>query len=158
MFENPAVPGQPSPDSPFKDLPNNTGMRVAIRRSLRVGPHSGTEVEDLGIKPDFQHAMTRDDLLNGNVDLIERAASLLVGKPVYVLAGRVVGSEGGKVELTTKNLEWVDVSLNGRPYGSPDVRDGVNSIALGVQLTAGAVVDLQGYAKQALVACRRLAL
>jgi C-terminal processing protease CtpA/Prc len=156
MFESPAAPG---PDSPFKDLPNNAGMRVAIRRSLRVGPHSGTEVEDLGIKPDFQHAMTRDDLLKRNVDLIERAAGLLAGKPVYVLAGKIVSSAAGnKLELTTKNLEWVNVSVNGRPYGSPDVRDGANSIPLGAPLTTGAVVDLQGFAKQALVAGRRLTL
>ena len=153
MFAKPTKPG---PESPFEDLPNNAGMRVAIRRSLRVGPHSGTEVEDLGIKPDCQHAMTRDDLLKGNVDLIERAASLLAGKPAYVLAGKVVsGRSDSKLELTTKNLEWVNVSVNGRPCASPDVHDGVDSIPLDVQLAAGAVVDVQGFAKRVLVASRR---
>src|SRR5262249_55732320 len=153
MFAKPTKPG---PESPFEDLPNNAGMRVAIRRSLRVGPHSGTEVEDLGIKPDFQHAMTRDDLLKGNVDLIERAAGLLAGKPAYVLAGKVVsGRSDSKLELTTKNLEWVNVSVNGRPCASPDVHDGVDSIPLDVQVTAGAVVDVQGFAKRVLVASRR---
>jgi hypothetical protein len=129
---------------------------AATFSATRVGPHSGTEVEDLGIKPDFQHAMTRDDLLKGNVDLIERAAGLLAGKPVYVLAGKVVsGRADSTLELMTKNLEWVNVSVNGRACSSPNVHDGVESIPLGVQLAAGAVVDVQGFAKHALVAGRR---
>jgi len=42
-----------SPPSPFQTLPNEAGMSVAIRRSLRVGPRAGTEVEDLGVTPDI---------------------------------------------------------------------------------------------------------
>jgi C-terminal processing protease CtpA/Prc len=60
----------PPPDdnsSPYKPLPNGANMRVAIRRTLRVGELSGTPVEDLGVRPDAIHALTRDDLLQGNV-------------------------------------------------------------------------------------------
>jgi hypothetical protein len=42
-------------DSPYLPLPNGAGMRVAVRRTLRVGKRAGTPVEDLGIIPDACH-------------------------------------------------------------------------------------------------------
>ena len=60
----------------FPALPKGTTFRVAIRRTTRVGPRSGVPVEDLGVEPDAFHPTTRADLLQGNVDLIARAASL----------------------------------------------------------------------------------
>jgi len=77
------------PDSIYELLPDGANMRVAIRRTLRVGERSGTPVEDLGIQPDFIHEMTRTDLLDGNVDLIEFAASKLAGMPVRALKGQI---------------------------------------------------------------------
>jgi len=64
-------------DSPFRPLPKEAGLRVAYRRSLRVGAQAGNDVEDFGVRADYVHDMTRNDILNGNVDLIEYAASLL---------------------------------------------------------------------------------
>jgi hypothetical protein len=52
-------------------------MRVAIRRTLRVGPQAGTEIEDLGVEPDVTHRTTLPDLLGNDVDLLEEAARLL---------------------------------------------------------------------------------
>ncbi|MET4720722.1 hypothetical protein ABIF63_004828 [Bradyrhizobium japonicum] len=52
-------------------------MRVAIRRTLRVGAQAGTEIEDLGIEPDKIHEPTVQDLLNNDVDLFQAAAELL---------------------------------------------------------------------------------
>ncbi|MFF3448617.1 S41 family peptidase [Streptomyces sp. NPDC002667] len=65
------------PDSPYVPLPKGTGMRVAVRRTLRVGARSGTPVEDLGVVPDKIHRMTRRDLLEGNTDLLNRAGRML---------------------------------------------------------------------------------
>lgn len=70
--------------SPLEPLPQGADMRVAIRRTLRVGPEAGTELEDLGVTPDERHQMTRADLLEGNVDLLRHAARLLSGQPVAV--------------------------------------------------------------------------
>jgi len=67
-----------APNSPFKALPREAGLRVAFRRALRVGPQIGNDVEDFGVMPDHFHRMTRNDVLKGNVDLINYAASLLV--------------------------------------------------------------------------------
>jgi hypothetical protein len=64
-------------DEPFRPLPKGAGMRVAIRRGLRVGKRAGIPVEDLGIVPDEQHRMTRGDVLGTNEDLLNHAAALL---------------------------------------------------------------------------------
>jgi hypothetical protein len=53
-------------------------LRVAFRRSQRIGPQIGNDVEDFGIRPDYVYDMTRNDLLKGNVDLINYAIGLLV--------------------------------------------------------------------------------
>lgn len=58
-------------------LPANTDMRIAIRRTTRVGANAGMPLEDLGVVPDKLHRMTHNDLLNGNPDLLEAAAALL---------------------------------------------------------------------------------
>lgn len=67
----------PGPNSPFRDLPRGANMRVAIRRTTRVGANSGLPLEDLGVQPDEVHRMTRNDVLNGNQDLVEAATALL---------------------------------------------------------------------------------
>ncbi len=47
----------------FKKLPKGTSMRVAIRRSTRVGEMSGMPLEDLGVIPDAPvYKMTRNDV------------------------------------------------------------------------------------------------
>ena len=54
-------------------------MRVAIRRTLRVGLQAGTEIEDLGVEPTDVHDLTLRDLLERprDADLLEAAAKLL---------------------------------------------------------------------------------
>ena len=56
-------------------------MRVSVRRTLRVGKLDGAPLEDLGVRRDEPHYMTRDDVLHGNRHLIEHAASLLERLP-----------------------------------------------------------------------------
>ncbi len=65
----------PGTDSPFEALPGGADMRVAIRRTTRVGDNAGLPLEDLGVQPDAIHRMTRDDVLEGNRDLIAAAAA-----------------------------------------------------------------------------------
>ncbi|UCH97096.1 MAG: peptidase S41, partial [Candidatus Aminicenantes bacterium] len=60
-------------------LPKNASFRVSIRRTTRVGKNIGMPLEDLGVVPDHIHYMTKNDLLDKNVDLIEKAASILAG-------------------------------------------------------------------------------
>jgi hypothetical protein len=65
------------PESPIEALPNGANMRVAIRRTTRVGDNAGLPLEDLGVVPDRTHQLTRNDLMNGNPDLINEAARIL---------------------------------------------------------------------------------
>ncbi len=61
----------------LRPLPKGGNMRIAIRRTLRVGPQAGTEIEDLGVTPDATHPLTRRDLESSDADLMEAAARLL---------------------------------------------------------------------------------
>jgi hypothetical protein len=151
---------QPSVSSPLIDLPNNAGMRVAIRRSVRVGTHAGTEVEDLGVKPDERHRMTRDDLLNDNVALIEHAAELLTKMPVRALSATVATKSAADFTLavTSKNVGRIDIAVDERPRLSRDVTDGTAQIPVAVAPAAGAKVDIKGYAAKELVAACRVVL
>ena len=142
--------------SPYAKLPQGTNMRVAIRRGLRVGTLAGTPVEDLGVTPTVQHALTKADILNGNVDLLNRAGKLLAAMPVRRLA--VAATRTGSdlnIVVDADGIDRVDVSVNGRPVASPDVaKASVTVTTTGV--ASGAVVLVEGYQKGALVAARRL--
>jgi C-terminal processing protease CtpA/Prc len=62
---------------PFKPLPGGADFLVAFRRYLRVGDESGNDIEDFGVRCDYRHRMTRNDILSGNVDLIRCAVEIL---------------------------------------------------------------------------------
>lgn len=66
--------------NPFRELPLGSGMRVAIRRSLRVGKNAGIPLEDLGVVADHVHDMSLNDVLHDNIDLLEVAAAMLVAE------------------------------------------------------------------------------
>lgn len=95
-------------DSPLrKTLPNQAGMTIALRRSVRVGLHAGAEVEDFGVTPDIPYRMTRSDLLNENVDLIEYACSLFSALTVHVKSTR----DGLCLDITTEEIKWTDGTM-----------------------------------------------
>lgn len=152
------VPSPADPDTPYKSLPNGADMRVAIRRTLRVGDQSGTPVEDLGITPDSRHAITKDDLLNGNKDLINAAGKILKNMPVRQL--KATASQAGStltIQAVTAGISRIDTYIDGRPMESRDISDGTHNIS--VELPAGAtLLKLAGYKKSKYVAGRKLQL
>jgi C-terminal processing protease CtpA/Prc len=146
---------QANPETPYKTLPNGAAMRVSIRRTLRVGELAGTPVEDLGVVPDRRHELTRRDVLEDNVDLLDAAGALLEQLPKRTL--RLTSSLGGggtlSLQVTTAGIERLDVYVDGRPRASTDVADGASSVT--VSGVAGAdVVRVEGYAAGELVAAR----
>jgi C-terminal processing protease CtpA/Prc len=58
-------------------LPKQASLRVALRRTRRVGPNAGALVEGAGVIPDITHTVTRDDLLHADRDLLACAAQVL---------------------------------------------------------------------------------
>jgi hypothetical protein len=151
-------PAPADPETPYKNLPNGAGMRVAIRRTLRVGDQSGTPVEDLGITPDSRHALTRDDLLSANKDLISEAGKVLKNAPVRLLT--VSTSQAGStltIQVTTVGILRLDTYIDGRPLESLDINDGIRSF--NVDLPAGAnLLELAGYKDDEYVAARKVHL
>lgn len=69
--------------SPFGDLltdANKANFQLGFRRFKRVKRGKGKELEDAGVQSNERYAMTRNDLLNGNQDLKNHAAKLLLTK------------------------------------------------------------------------------
>jgi hypothetical protein len=145
----------PDTASPYAPLPKQADMRVSIRRTLRVGALAGTPVEDLGVRPDVRHEMTRRDVLEGNVDLLEKAGAMLAGRPRRRLDLTAFSTRGNDLvlEMELSGLDRVDVYVDGRPRLSTDVTDGPRELSLDDCGSAG-VVQVQGFAAEELVAAR----
>jgi hypothetical protein len=144
------LPGPSDADSPYEPLPAGTAMRASIRRTLRVHERAGTPLEDLGVEPDVRRNLTRNDLLNGNVDLIDFAAGLLAGLPLRVLdavARPVVGAIR-PIDVTLDNVDRLDVFVDGRPHASRDVSPG--QIVIKVPATVH-TVRLDGWSDSTVV-------
>jgi cytosine/adenosine deaminase-related metal-dependent hydrolase/C-terminal processing protease CtpA/Prc len=157
LMDAPAPPDSPFVDNPFTALPANMGLRVAVRRTVRVGDRSGTPVEDLGVVPDERHAMTRRDLLEGNADLIEHAGRLLAGLPRRRLDAKAKRrARQLTITLTTVGVDRVDVAVAGRPVTSVDVRNGTTEVVLERTAAKGADIGLQAFAAGTLTAALHL--
>jgi C-terminal processing protease CtpA/Prc len=148
----------PAGDSPYRPLPGNAGMRVSMRRTIRVGASAGTVLEDLGVVPDRIHRMTRNDLFEGNPDLIAAAADLIAGLPKRRLMIRLgqVGEAGQEVIADCLGMDRLDVLVNARPLGSLDISDGENGFVM--PLSGNAIADFRGFSNGARVAVRRVQL
>jgi hypothetical protein len=153
---------QGAPSSPFRPIPGGASFRVALRRSMRVGDRSGVLLEELGVAPDEVHPMTKADVLNGNVDLIEHAGRMLaaMGPPCRLSASVVpapaaAGAPQTRIAATTKNLDRVDVFVSDRPRLTLDVEDGTRLIQLPPSAAPVPVV-LNGYRRGRLMVSTRL--
>ncbi|MGW5191194.1 S41 family peptidase [Kribbella sp. NPDC004138] len=147
-------PPPPDETSPYVALPNGANLRVAIRRTLRVGKLAGTPVEDLGVKPQETHRMTRADLLEGNVDLLNRAGELLAAQPVRRLD--LTTSFSGTtltVAIDAQGIDRVDLYVDDRPISSEDLTGPVSIDIL--EVTSGQLLRADGYDAGKLVASRR---
>jgi hypothetical protein len=159
-----------APDSPLREaLPNQAGMTVALRRSVRVGLHAGDEVEDFGVTPDVLYRMTHKDLLEENADLIEYACSLLAALTVHVEAT----PDGLRLDVTTEEIRWtdgtmqrineIDVLVDWRVKHSTKCKQKSVSILLG-RSAEERPIELHGYirmprsADRSLIAVRRVSL
>ena len=149
------LPAPADSESPYRALPNGANMRVAIRRTLRVGELSGTPVEDLGVRPDVMHKLTRADLLEENVDLLDAAGELLAGMPVRRLSVSASVSGGGlSVSIDAAGVDRVDLAVDGRPRASEDVGQGPLTVTI-PGVSAGEL-RVDGYLGGELVASQRV--
>ena len=145
----------PDAETPYAALPEQADMRVAIRRTLRVGKLAGTPVEDLGVRSDVRHEMTRRDVLENNVDLLDVAGALLAARPVrrLWLTPSLAADGTLTLQLGTAGMDRVDVYVDGRPRGSSDVTEGDATLTF-AGASAATTVQVQGFAAGELVAAR----
>lgn len=144
--------------SPYRALPKGAGMRVSIRRTLRVGKLSGTPLEDLGVVPDERYLMTYDDLFAGNKDLLEAAGKMLKKLPVYTLVASLRKSSDGKkhvIKVDSGNFTHLDIFINNRPRRSYHIKDGRHNYRLSAK-ARDKEVRLLGYEGGKLVVSRKL--
>jgi hypothetical protein len=145
--------------SPYEDLPQGAGMRVAIRRTVRVGELSGTPVEDLGVTPDIRYGLTRDDVLKGNVDLLNRAGEILAKMTVHELSATAkVGANGDLVvKLKFANLDRADIAVDDRPRATVDLTGTTATVTI-PQVPNAKTVRIAAYDEGTLAAATTVAL
>lgn len=147
---------------PLEPLPKGARMRVALRRTLRVRDEAGTELEDLGVHPDEQHALTRADILGDNPDLIAHAAAILAKKsPIKFNASVSRAGNKLKCELLTAGVDYVDAFVARRPRGSLNIVNNALTFELPEKdeftIPPAAVdIELRGYARGELICSRRV--
>lgn len=120
--------------SPYEPLPRGADLRVAVRRTTRVGANSGNILEDLGVSPDVPYRMTRNDVMGQNQDLIDTAVDLLAGRPSRSLVIRRIERHRDRaptVHLATRNLTRIEAEAAGRQLSTRTVRR--NRVALPLQ-------------------------
>lgn len=147
--------------SPYVPLPHGADLRVAIRRTVRVGANAGNVVEDLGIIPNHTYQMTRQDLVEGNKDLIEKATEILAQAPVYGIQVDFEIRPGALpiAHVKSRNVTRLDLLVNDRPYRSFDVRDEETDVdlqeILGDVAAGQLMVELRGFDNEQLVVAYR---
>ncbi|HYX40448.1 MAG TPA: hypothetical protein VE821_02060, partial [Pyrinomonadaceae bacterium] len=126
--------------------------------SLRVRRNSGVFLEDIGVAPDYIHQLTRNDLLQNNVDLLAYAGKILSQLPVRVLNTEVSAGGAGKLRLavSTAGFSRLDIYLNDHPYTSLNLTTSTATLELAAKDSS--IIKLQGFDKDQLVAARRIAL
>lgn len=140
----------------FKPLPKQTSMRVAIRRTTRVGARAGDPLEDLGVVSDIVYKMTRRDLLQQNVDLIAKAAATLDAMPRRTLALELTATAGEvAVATTTAGLDRLDIYVDERPMLTMDVTDGKHTQNVALAAGGSHVIEVRGFSAGELAASRK---
>lgn len=137
--------------TPFEldDLPGGVRFTLAVRRVTRTADAEGIPIEDLGV-PGDSYAMTRDDLLHGNRDLVDRCAEHLAAQPHTSL--KVVVKRGA-LTVTTRGLDTIDLLADGHAWRSVKVKDGRRAFAVPGR---PAQLDVVGWAAGEVVQRRRL--
>ena len=103
-------------------LPMGVGFTLAVRRATRIGASDGAPIEDVGIVGHRSYAMTRDDLLLGNTDLLMFCARLVDSAPATSLT---LSWNAPDLDIAVSKIDRIDVYVDGRPYQSYDVTDGL---------------------------------
>jgi hypothetical protein len=135
-------------------LPDGIGLSLSYRRATRSGPSEGVPIEDVGVAGS-SYAMTRDDLLAGNRDLIAHCIALLQREPASRLHA-TLDRPSRTITVTTDALTRLDALFDGHP-GTSTVVSG--AAATSVTYPAGTkLVELTGWSANEVRQRRRIAV
>lgn len=130
-------------------LPGGAGFTISVRRATRIGASEGSPIEDVGIAGHRDYAMTRNDLLNGNRDLLSLCGLLIDAEPATTMD---VAVDGALVTVSTENINRIDMYTDGRPFASFET-DGTAVVELG---GTPEEVRVEGYRGDVLAQTRRV--
>jgi hypothetical protein len=118
----------PDPGLPLAELPRDTTMSVAIRRSSRTGPFEGQPVEDVGVKVNMAYIATElDDVLADQPGMIRHAADALKNRPLHRVdaAGITVNPDGSMTaKLHTVGVNKLAFFVDGKAAAQLEVKRG----------------------------------
>ena len=141
-------------DSPFRSLPDGADLSLVIRRVLRVGRNAGSPLEDYGVVSDEHHEVTRNDVMNDDVDLMVAAAGLLAKGSAHRFDVEL-SEAGGELTATfgVTGIDRADVIVDGRPRLTVDLGGNPGPVPVPGAGTP-AMVRIAGYDHGVLVAAR----
>ncbi len=132
-------------------LPKGVGFTMSVRRATRIGASDGAPIEDIGIVGHRTYAMTIDDLLHDNTDLLTFCGRLIEAEPATSMVTRW---KAPVLDIEVRRLDRIDVYVDGRPQQSHDVADGL-------QLSLGhpqELIRVEGYRGENLKQVRTIRL
>jgi hypothetical protein len=93
-------------------LPDGIDLSFSFRRATRARANEGIPIEDVGVAG-TPYAMTQDDLLHGNPDLIATCIGVLESLPFSRLT-TTVDTAARAIQVSTSGLDVVDAKFDGR--------------------------------------------
>jgi hypothetical protein len=127
-------------------------MSLSFRRATRSGPNEGLPIEDVGVEG-TPYAMTRDDLLFDNRDLVAACIEELRNQPFSRLSP-AVDTAARTIQGTTAGLDRIDMLVDGHPGTSQPI-EGTTPVDLSYPAGAG-TIELTGFAGAEVRQRRRL--
>jgi hypothetical protein len=135
-------------------LTGGIGLSFAFRRATRIGPSEGLTIEDVGVAG-TPYAMTRNDLLAGNGDLLRHCVAMLRKQPLSAMSFQV-DKAGRQVSFATQGLDRLDVYVDSHPIGSFAMpKKGAHDVPFDAKTK---VVEVAGFKGEALLQRRRIVL
>ncbi|HVE18665.1 MAG TPA: hypothetical protein VNB52_06255, partial [Ilumatobacteraceae bacterium] len=135
-------------------LPDGIGLSLAYRRATRSGPSQGLPIEDIGISGET-YALTRDDLLAGNRDLIAHCVGLLGKSPATKMTVAIDRSMR-TITVKTSGVSRVDAMFDGHPGASTNVSGSATTTL--VYPAGTKAVDLSGWIADEVHQRRRVSI
>lgn len=134
-------------------LPAGIGYTISVRRATRGGSANGVAIEDVGVRGDFQHVMTRHDLTGSNADLLSHAARIVLGRRRSAMDVTAPTDDTKPLVVRSEGVDWLDVLVDDAFLPSLPVRAPTTR----VELPAGwTTVEVRGRTRGKLLQRRVL--